>query len=84
MMKKLGILGLAAGLALATSAPAIALSNNAKSANAAWRKSDICSKKAFEIFPDYTPEHIAKRDAYVRKCLVENKLPSQGALGSKQ
>lgn len=76
----------AAGLAalLAAPGPALAVSGNAKAANTAWLSMDKCNKRAFELFPDYTQEQIAKRDAYVRKCLTEQRLPPREALGSRQ
>lgn len=61
-----------------------AASGNAKASVDAWHGMDTCNKKAFQLFPDYTPEQVAKRDAYVRKCLAERNLPTRDALGAKQ
>jgi hypothetical protein len=70
-------------LTLATGRPALAVSGNAKAADSAWLSMDKCNKKAFELFPDYTREQITKRDAYVRKCLTELRLPPREAVGSR-
>ena len=48
-----------------------------------WRRSDECAKKSFEIYPDFTKEHAAKRDAFVRKCLAENRLPARDGVAPK-
>lgn len=57
--------------------PAFAISGVGKSANDRWHSADDCTKKSFELFPDWTKEQAAKRDAFVRKCLAEKKLPQR-------
>lgn len=66
----------ATALAL-TAAPAFAVSGTGKALNDRWQSADACTRKSFEIFPDWTKEHAAKRDAYVRKCLAEKRLPQR-------
>jgi hypothetical protein len=63
--------------------PAFAISGVGKSAMDRWHSADDCTKKSFELFPDWTKEDAAKRDAFVRKCLAEKKLPPRGPEGSK-
>jgi hypothetical protein len=36
-----------------------------------WQRGDKCSIDAFRLYPDYTREAVAKREAYIRKCRVE-------------
>jgi hypothetical protein len=76
------LLFLAAALVLAA-APALAASSTGKAAQSRWDSADDCAKKSFEIFPDWTKEQAAKRDAYVRKCLAERKLPERGSVAPK-
>jgi hypothetical protein len=67
---------LAALLALLCADPAAAAgSGTAQSFQKSWQKADLCAKKSFEIYPDYTEEQIAKRNIYVRKCQMEQGLP---------
>ena len=70
-------------VAVVPAAPALAASGYATPTIRAWHQGDLCNKKAFELFPDYTKEHIAKRDAYVRKCLAEQNLPARENLAPK-
>jgi hypothetical protein len=48
-----------------------------------WAASDECTRRAFELFPDWTREHAAKRDAYVRKCLAERRQPARQGIAPK-
>jgi hypothetical protein len=76
-------LAVACAASFTAAGQAFAASANGKASIDAWHGMDTCSKKAFEIFPDYTPEHVSKRDAYVRKCLVERNLPSRDGIGAR-
>ena len=40
-----------------------------------WKAADLCTKKAQQAFPDYTPESNAKRDAALKRCLETQNLP---------
>jgi hypothetical protein len=57
--------------------PAFAISSSGKAANNRWHSADECTKRSFELFPDWTKEQAAKRDAFVRKCLAEKQLPER-------
>jgi hypothetical protein len=76
------LLLLVAALTLAA-APAFAVSGAGKAAADRWHSADECTKKSFELFPDWTKEHAAKRDAYVRKCLAEKRLPQRDTIAPK-
>lgn len=72
--------GLAAAL-IAASLPAVALAGNGQAAENAWRAADDCQRQAVRKFPDATASALAKRDAYVRKCLAAGKLVPRPGLG---
>ena len=76
-------LALLAASLLLLAAPALAISGTGKAANDRWHSADDCTKKSFELFPDWTKEHAAKRDAYVRKCLAEKRLPEREPIAPK-
>ena len=76
-------LALLAASLLLLAAPALAISGSGKGANDRWHSADDCTKKSFELFPDWTKEHAAKRDAYVRKCLAEKRLPEREPIAPK-
>ena len=76
-------LALLAASLLLLAAPALAISGTGKAANDRWHSADDCAKKSFELFPDWTKEHAAKRDAYVRKCLAEKRLPEREPIAPK-
>jgi hypothetical protein len=40
-----------------------------------WKAGDKCAAQAQKMFPDYTPESNAKRDAQMRACLAGSMLP---------
>jgi len=40
-----------------------------------WVSSDRCSQKAFQAYPDYTADSLAKRDLELKKCLAAGNLP---------
>jgi len=64
-------------LAIATAgvaSPARAQDRGASSARR-WQAMDNCNKDAFAHFPDYTVEGEAQREAFVRKCLRDQRLP---------
>ena len=46
-----------------------------------WTAMNNCNKQAFTHYPDYTVDGAAKRDAYVRQCLRNQRLPSWGDSG---
>jgi hypothetical protein len=62
---------------------AVALSSTGKAANSRWESGDDCAKRSFELFPDWTQEHAAKRDAFVRKCLAQKRLPARSPAAPK-
>jgi len=76
------MLFLAVALILAA-APALAVSGAGKAAEKRWQSGDECTKKSFELFPDWTKEQAAKRDAYVRKCMAQKGLPARDNLAPK-
>jgi hypothetical protein len=45
-----------------------------------WKASDKCAHGAQAAFPDFTPESNAKRDAALRKCLEQGRLPPRDSL----
>ena len=45
-----------------------------------WSSSDRCAAQAQRMFPDYTPEANAKRDANMKQCLAGGNLPPRGDL----
>jgi hypothetical protein len=46
-----------------------------------WTAMNSCNKQAFTHYPDYTVDGAAMRDAYVRQCLRNQRLPSWGGSG---
>jgi hypothetical protein len=64
-------------------APALAITGTGKTVNDRWHRGDDCTKKSFELFPDWTKEHAVKRDAYVRKCLADKRLPQRDGIAPK-
>jgi hypothetical protein len=76
------MLFLAAAIMLAA-APALAVTGAGKAAAQRWQSGDECTKKSFELFPDWTKEHAARRDAYVRKCMAQKGLPARDNLAPK-
>ena len=50
-----------------------------KNSGDAWRQADRCAHEAFKLYPDYTPEANAKREAARRACLREHRLPEPGS-----
>jgi hypothetical protein len=75
-------IGLVAVLIVSSASLAHAESWRAKPAQTAWKNSDKCNQRAFQLFPDYTADQIKKRDAYVRKCQAELGAPTQQPLAS--
>jgi len=49
-----------------------------------WHAADDCSREAFKKYPDYTQEGAAKRDAYLRQCLRDHRLPPPGNSGQSK
>lgn len=66
-------------LALATFAGAAMLSARAQDRGASsehrWQAMNDCNKNAFAHYPDYTVQGAAQREAFVRKCLRDQRLP---------
>lgn len=65
----LGAVALTPGLAGATT--------NQRTAQKSWNDSDKCAKQAAERYPDYTAEELARRDAFLRRCLNARGLPGR-------
>jgi hypothetical protein len=61
----------AAVLLLTTGAAEAAGSATSQLLGKQWQRGDKCNVDAFRLYPDYTKEAVAKRDAYVRKCRVQ-------------
>jgi hypothetical protein len=40
-----------------------------------WVGSDHCSERAYQAYPDYTADSLAKRDLEFKKCLANGNLP---------
>jgi len=49
-----------------------------------WHTADDCNREAFKKYPDYTQEGAAKRDAFLRACLRDHRLPPPGNTGQAQ
>jgi hypothetical protein len=84
---RLAIWAVAAAVAAMTGTSALAQATldtppqtRLQTSNKVWAKSDLCGKESFHKFPDYTAEGAAKRDAYVRECLRNNRLPPRNDL----
>ncbi len=58
-------------------ATALAGSQEGTTAEKAWHGDDDCARKAFKLFPDYTPESNAKRDRAMRRCTATGQVPSR-------
>jgi len=54
------------------------------SPNKRWHTADDCNREAFKKYPDYTQEGAAKRDAFLRACLRDHRLPPPGNTGQAQ
>ncbi|MBX6366868.1 MAG: hypothetical protein IRZ04_02750 [Rhodospirillales bacterium] len=78
------IVFLVAALAALAAPPALATSAAGKAAQARWDRADACAKMSFERFPDWTKEHAAKREAFVRKCHADKRLPQRAPVGAKE
>jgi hypothetical protein len=64
-------------LTAAFSLPAAAQNQNPwKPSSAIWSAMNKCTEAAHKLFPDYTPEGNAKREAARQKCLRSGNLPS--------
>lgn len=57
------------------SGPARSADERLGTANKTWRGQDNCTRQAFQKYPDYTEAGAAQRDAFVRECLRDNRLP---------
>lgn len=63
-------------LAVGMAAPqSIAVENKWKQSSNVWQQIDKCNRAAIKAFPDYTPESLAKREAFRRNCLRQANLP---------
>jgi len=65
-------------------APAQAASGNAVAAQRQWSAMDKCAKDAILKFPDQTAEGLAQRDAYIRKCQRDARVPVRQGLTPKE
>ena len=65
-------------------APAQAASGNAVAAQRQWSVMDKCAKDAMMKFPDQTAEGLAQRDAYIRKCQRDSRVPVRQGLAPKE
>ena len=62
-------------LMLASAPAALATSAQGRGMLSRWTASDRCIAQAQQLFPDYTPESNAKRDAQIKQCLAGSNLP---------
>jgi hypothetical protein len=51
--------------------------------SAVWSSSDVCARRAFKQFPDYTPEGNAKRDHAMQQCLAASHAPPRDPTNPK-
>jgi hypothetical protein len=65
-------------------APAQAASGNAVASQRQWSVMDKCAKDAMMKFPDQTAEGLAQRDAYIRKCQRDSRVPVRQGLAPKE
>jgi hypothetical protein len=65
-------------------APARAASGNALESQRQWSAMDKCAKDAAQKFPDHTAEALAQRDAYIRKCQRDSRVPVRQGLAPKE
>jgi hypothetical protein len=70
--------------AIALIAPAQAASSNAVVVQRQWSAMDKCAKEALQKFPDHTAEGLAQRDAYIRKCQRDARVPVREGLSPKE
>lgn len=77
---------LAAVIAIATASVAVPVCAQDRGAPSArrWQAMDNCNKDAFTHYPDYTVEGAAQREAFVRKCLRDQRLPAWSGYGTPQ
>jgi hypothetical protein len=47
---------------------------------ATYKAADKCTQQAAEKFPDHSGEGLKKRDAWLRKCLINSGLPPRASL----
>jgi hypothetical protein len=64
--------------------PAQAASGNAIASQRQWSVMDKCAKDAMMKFPDQTAEGLAQRDAYIRKCQRDSRVPVRQGLAPKE
>jgi hypothetical protein len=83
MMSRLLALSFTVLVAIVVIAPAQATSSNAIAAQRQWSAMDKCAKEATQWFPDHTAEGLAQRDAYIRKCQRNARVPVREGLTPK-
>jgi hypothetical protein len=64
--------------------PAQAASSNAVASQRQWAVMDKCARDAAQKFPDHTTEGLAQRDAYIRKCQRDSRVPVRQGLTPKE
>lgn len=74
-MKKLYLVLSLALPALAMAPQQAAATDNWTPNSNLWKIEDNCNRSAIRAYPDYTPEALAKREAYRRTCLRGSNLP---------
>lgn len=62
-------------LGLVLAAPQSNAVSKWKQSSSVWQQIDKCNRAAIKAFPDYTPESLAKREAFRRNCLRQANLP---------
>jgi Ni/Co efflux regulator RcnB len=79
--RKLTISVVAAAMMAATATAGLTAETRMDSPSKRWHAADQCNRDAFKKYPDYTQQGAAKREAYVRGCLREHRLPPQNNSG---
>ena len=74
-------IAMAAAMTAATATAGLGADTRMDSPSKRWQAADQCNRDAFKKYPDYTQEGATKRDAYVRECLREHRLPPQNNSG---
>ncbi|MDB5405801.1 MAG: hypothetical protein JWL84_713 [Rhodospirillales bacterium] len=85
-MTSLRIAAISAALLLAagSAVPARAASGTSLTSKSLWSTMDKCTKTARELYPDDTADGLAKRDAYVRTCQRDSRVPIREGQAPKQ
>jgi hypothetical protein len=51
--------------------------SNFTGSESVWKASDKCNSRAITKFPDHTSEALAKREAFVRQCNRDSRVPAR-------